>query len=177
MKKDAVISPCEEYRYRLTRTWDDLLPSITFLMMNPSTADAAQDDATIRKCIGFAQRWGYGGIEVVNLFAYRSRDPKALLKIDNPIGPDNGAWLVLTLCDKEQVICAWGCEDTLKKGSLKRRAMRQLHQAKLDLPQVKFMCLGLTQGGTPRHPLMLAYTTPRVEYNIAQPEGKELQAA
>lgn len=164
MKTDAVISLCGAYRYRLTRTWDESLPSITFLMMNPSTADATEDDATIRKCIGFATRWGYGGIEVVNLFALRSRDPKALLASSDPIGRDNGEWLHLTLCDKKQVICAWGCEDTLKKGNLKRRAMRLLMQLKYDLPTLKVMCLGTTKGGTPRHPLMLPYTTERIEY-------------
>lgn len=78
MITDACISPCERYRYWLTRRWDLSLPVVTFLMLNPSTADARKDDATIRKCIGFAKAWGYGGIIVINLFALRSRNPEDL---------------------------------------------------------------------------------------------------
>ena len=74
----AVVSDDGLYRYILTRTWDRSLPALVFCMLNPSTADATVDDPTIRKCIGFAQRLGYGGIIVVNLFAYRATKPREL---------------------------------------------------------------------------------------------------
>jgi hypothetical protein len=73
--KSAVISPCGLYRYRLTRTWDAVRWSAAFVMLNPSTADAVDDDPTIKRCVGFAKRWGCGGIVVANLFAFRSADP------------------------------------------------------------------------------------------------------
>src|SRR5690349_1903454 len=93
----AVISPCERYRYRLWRSWGDGAGGFAvFIMCNPSTADASINDATIRKCIGFAKRWRMHGIRVVNLFALRSRDPNALL-VDpyEAAGPDNDRHLEL----------------------------------------------------------------------------------
>lgn len=72
IKKDATISDCGKYRYRLSRIWEPGRPVATFVMLNPSTADATNDDATIRKCMGFARRWNLGGIHVGNLFAYRA---------------------------------------------------------------------------------------------------------
>src|SRR5262245_19133112 len=87
--KEALISPCGLYRYWLTRTWDNSLRRVCWVMLNPSTADAEQDDPTIRRCVGFARSWGAGGIIVVNLFAFRASDPKALLRAADPVGPDN----------------------------------------------------------------------------------------
>jgi hypothetical protein len=80
VKSGAELSACRTYRYRLWRQWDADLAPVVWVMLNPSTADESADDPTIRKCIGFAQRWGYGGIEVVNLYAYRSPDPRQLKK-------------------------------------------------------------------------------------------------
>ena len=76
MMKGAVISDCKRYRYRLWRIWNGSQSRLVFVMLNPSTADGEQDDPTIRKCVGFAERLGYGGIEVVNLFAWRATDPR-----------------------------------------------------------------------------------------------------
>ncbi len=84
--KEAVISDCGRYRYRLTRRWGDG-PLLSFIMLNPSTADAEVDDPTIRRCMGFARRDGYGGIVVGNLYAFRTTKPKALFAADNPLGP------------------------------------------------------------------------------------------
>jgi len=78
MERDALISPCSQYRYWLLRRWSNR-PLATFVMLNPSTADANSDDATIRKCMGFADAWGLGGIWVVNLFALRSTNPYGLV--------------------------------------------------------------------------------------------------
>lgn len=77
----AVLSDCGNYRYQLWRIWDQSKPFCMFFMHNPSTADVTADDPTIRRCIGFAKSWGYGGIYVGNMFPYRSTDPKALKKV------------------------------------------------------------------------------------------------
>src|SRR5262249_14212908 len=90
VRRAAVISDCGRYRYSLTRRWGDAAePRALFVMLNPSTADAEQDDPTIRRCIGFAKAWGMGSLEVVNLYALRATDPAALLSAPDPIGPKN----------------------------------------------------------------------------------------
>jgi hypothetical protein len=87
----ADISPCGRYRYTLHRTWgaSERPRGAVFVMLNPSTADAEKSDATVRKCIGFAQRWGLDGISIVNLFAFRSRHPGDLALQADPVGPLN----------------------------------------------------------------------------------------
>ena len=85
----ALLSSCGTYRYRLWRYWHTEREPLIFIMLNPSTADAMQDDPTIRKCIGFAKRLGFGGIEVVNLFAYRATDPRDLRANGYQVGPDD----------------------------------------------------------------------------------------
>src|SRR5579859_5937119 len=92
MRAGATFSACRTYRYRLWRSWEPRGSRCVFVGLNPSTADESTDDATIRKCVGFAKRWGFGAIEVVNLFAYagvRSTDPRSLLGVSDPVGPDN----------------------------------------------------------------------------------------
>lgn len=85
MEKYACIDG--DYRYILGRKWDEKKPQVTFVMLNPSTADAQQDDPTLGKCIKFATSWDYGSLEVVNLFAYRATKPCELRKVSDPIGP------------------------------------------------------------------------------------------
>ena len=150
----ANISDCGRYRYNLTRMWDSQLPRVLFVMLNPSTADAYQDDPTIRKCIGFAKRWGCGSIEVVNLFAWRATDPRDL-KVARDftydiVGPENmAAWeSAKGRCD--YIIAAWGANKLAKEQE--------------DLFASTFgevECLGFTNDKQPRHPLMLAYATER----------------
>jgi hypothetical protein len=77
LERDAVISNCRQYRYLLRRTRDAVKPRARYVMLNPSTADADIDDATIRSCIRLAKGLGYGSFEVVNLFA--SRRPTLLI--------------------------------------------------------------------------------------------------
>lgn len=89
MEKTAIISEDEKYRYQLSRCWDETKPRILFIMLNPSTADANIDDPTIRRVISFAKSWGYGGVYVGNLFAFRSTDPKGLKQIADPVGENN----------------------------------------------------------------------------------------
>lgn len=108
LDRDAVISDCKKYRYMLRRTWDYGQPRCLYVMLNPSTADAEVDDATIRSCIRLAKGMGYGSFEVVNLYGLRSRDPGELEKAADPIGPDNATISDAAIQRCDIVICAWG---------------------------------------------------------------------
>jgi hypothetical protein len=143
----ASLSPCETYRYRLDRVWDDTLPIAGWVMLNPSTATAEEDDWTIRRIQEFSRRWGMGGALVCNVFALRSTDPKALLAHPDPVGPLNDVYLDDLALDPtvQVVIAAWGVHATLHGRDQAVRELFAFHGRKLD-------CLGVTKEGHPRHP-------------------------
>jgi hypothetical protein len=141
----AVLSECGTYRYELRRTWSTG-PAVGWIMLNPSTADADTDDATIRKCVRYAKAWGYGGIVVRNLYALRSRDPKALKRHDDPVGPDNYAHLGRAAKDA-LTVCAWGANADA--------ADVQRAVGSLIVAGVRLHVLALTKDGQPGHPLFL----------------------
>lgn len=148
MERDAVISDCGKYRYLLRRAWDHDKPRCLFVMLNPSTADAEVDDATIRSCIRLAKSWGYGSFEVVNLFGFRSTDPKGMADAEDPIGAENDhiAQAAIGRCDV--AICAWGAHWMAKA---RERDMVRLITAKRPVAY----CLGTTKAGAPKHPLYI----------------------
>lgn len=139
------------YRYHLTRSWNTNghIPNpVTFIMLNPSQANAEQDDPTIRACSQFAQRWGYNQLNVVNLFAYRATQPSLLPKATDPIGPANDRFLLEAAETTHQIILAWG-----NRGQLLKR-----HQTVLELLACyrhKLHCLARNHSGHPRHPLYI----------------------
>jgi hypothetical protein len=138
------------YRYRLWRRWNAAADRLTFIMLNPSTADASVNDPTIRRCVGFAQHWGYGSLEVVNLFAFRTPHPRMLQQVADPVGTNCDAAILTAVQRSSCVVLAWG-----NHGQLYER-----DQAVLSLLKSKpLYCLGLTQTGQPRHPLYLKQTT------------------
>ncbi len=143
---DAKISACGLYRYRLSRTWDENADPVVFVMLNPSTADASEDDPTIRRCVGFARAWGAGGVVVVNLFAWRATDPRGLFFTDDPVGLANDVEIA-DACMGRRVIAAWGA--TLPK--LKERPARVLNILRRVAASVE--CLRRTKDGHPGHPL------------------------
>lgn len=157
MDKDAVISEDGVYRYTLSRTWDYSKGKVAFMMLNPSTADATDDDATVRRCINFAKSWGYGGIYIGNLFAYRSRYPKDLLSVDYPIGPKNLMFLARMFVDSEIIVCAWGNGKILK--ALEDRAKNpesiRYYYEPLKWFRDKLTFLELSKDTIPKHPLYL----------------------
>ena len=146
----ADFSPCGTYRYRLWRRWDDG-PTVAFIMLNPSTADALQNDPTIERCHRRAVNMGFSALEVVNLFAYRATDPKRLKKFSHPVGPENDAILLQTASNSEMVICAWGGHgDHRNRHQEVRNALRD--------NGIKTYVLSLTAKGLPGHPLYLPYS-------------------
>ena len=93
IKKSAILSDCRIYRYSLTRTWDVNKKYVLFIGLNPSTADENYDDPTIRRCVDYAHRWGYGGLVMTNLFAFRATLPIDLKNAKFPIGKENNLWI------------------------------------------------------------------------------------
>lgn len=156
MKGSAHISPCEVYRYNLVRVWDESLPRLCFVLLNPSTADAQLDDATLRRGISFAKAWGYGSVEFVNLYAFRATDPDVLrcaAETMDIIGPENDAWITEAAKRAKTVVLAWGANKVLP-------VRPGVVIALLKSCGHKLWCLGKTQMGYPKHPLRLAKTTP-----------------
>ncbi|MFJ4473290.1 DUF1643 domain-containing protein [Streptomyces sp. NPDC089424] len=141
-------STAREYRYLLTRIWDPAVKPVVFLMLNPSTADALDDDPTIVRCTGFARREGAGGLVVVNLFGLRSTDPRALTRHPDPIGPHNDAFVRHAVSLAGTVIAAWGAAPIA--GERGRGVAVELAGRGVALH-----CLGVTSLGQPRHPLYL----------------------
>lgn len=148
MFRSAAFSPCRRYRYKLSRVWSPTLPAVVFVGLNPSTADEQKDDPTVRRCIGFARKWNFGGLILVNLFAYRSTDPAGLLWAGDPVGPENDEQILASARTAAQVVLAWGA-----KGNLLDRDQQVLSL----LPDAH--CLGTTKDGHPKHPLYLAGNT------------------
>lgn len=146
IKTTATFDLSETYRYRLRREWGDG-PAVAFLMLNPSTADAEADDPTVRRCIRYAQAWGFGALEVVNLFALRSTDPAALYTHHDPIGPENDAAILACRREVELMVAAWGAH-----GALHGRGVHVLDMLKIHGP---IHYLKMTLGGQPGHPLYL----------------------
>lgn len=169
VRSGADLSPCGTFRFRLWRRWGaDGAPAAGFVMLNPSTADALSDDATIRRCNAFARAWGCGGIEVVNLFAFRATDPAELLRFLAAGGPAAGGPLadaaILELPERTRggpIVCAWGCAPTEVQGAWTRRAevLQLLRQAGAELHRLR-----LTKGGEPAHPLRLPATLAPVRW-------------
>jgi hypothetical protein len=157
MKKGAVIDKTGLYRYSLWREWDIDKSKIVFIMLNPSKADASIDDPTLRRCVNFAKSWGYGSLIVVNLFAYRSTSPLELRQVDDPVGKQNDRYLKKAIKSADKVVVAWG-----NNGKLMHCDSHVLEL--LSKHNVQPHCLGITQGGYPRHPLYVKCCTQPIDY-------------
>ena len=146
----AVYSPCERYRYALTRVWDEAAPRLVYVMLNPSTATEAQNDPTIERCQRRAVRNGFGAMQICNLFAWRETSPAALKRAREPVGAGNDAALTEAARWADAILCAWGVHgahldaDSHAKHILSQSGTPLFH-------------LGLTKAGHPRHPLYVSY--------------------
>lgn len=161
IRRTARISEDRKYRYQLGRHWDPtLVPRAVFVMLNPSTADEFADDATVRRCMTFADSWGCGGMYVLNLFAFRTRDPDRLFYEKDPVGPRNDSYLRGALIKAGMkswpVIVAWG------NNAPRYRVRTFVRMMPLGPP---VYCLGVTRDGNPRHPVRLANNTPLEEWS------------
>ena len=177
----ATYSPDGQYRYTLTRDFqerpltptDDMLAHaklmgkspdliwsyrLRWIMLNPSTATEFEDDPTIRRCIDFSKRWGYGGLVILNIFALRSTNPKALYKADDPIGAGNRDAIEAEFqVPPTWAICAWGSHGEYKSRGNDVTTM-------LKMAGIKAYCLGKTKRYQPLHPLYLPKKAQLVRY-------------
>jgi len=148
--KSAVFSTDRLYRYRLARRWDTGSGIVTWLMMNPSIADEQIEDNTIKRCIEFSNRFGYAGLEIVNMFGLISTNPIALVLHPEPVGPGNDQAILDAAAVSQCFICAWGALPKPSMVARARRVSRMLHAAGTNLH-----VLAVTKGRSPRHPLYL----------------------
>ena len=173
VKTSASFSDGEVYRYSLSRTWDEDKKPCIFVGLNPSTADASKDDPTFRRCVGYAQREGFGGLVMLNIFAYRATNPNELYEVEDPIGRFNQdafmeeIQLLNTDYDREPkgalVVCAWGGHGTLMNQG--EHALGWIEKELwTHIKGYRIACLGINLNHTPSHPLYLKKDAPLRDY-------------
>jgi hypothetical protein len=166
----AILSECGTYRYRLERVVRDLGTTYAFFGVNPSTADATLDDATVRKWTGFVDRWQGWRYLVGNAFAYRATDVRELARAAAPIGADNDFHIERIASQADVLVPCWGNTDKVPP------SLRGRFRCVLDILRATgkpIMCFGFTASGDPKHPLMLGYSTPLVEWQSSSSGGRE----
>jgi hypothetical protein len=155
----AAFSEDRRFRYYLSRIWNEHGQTMIVIGLNPSTADEATDDNTIRRCVDFAQRERCGALIMLNLFGFRSTDPQALLHDPDRVGPQNDDYIRETCADPDaKIVVAWGVYGL---------QFPQRVERVLSLIPTEPFCFGLTRFGAPRHPLYLDKATPLVLYRTA----------
>lgn len=158
LQRSANFSRCRQYRYALWRHWGPGDDFVLLIGLNPSTADHRQDDPTIRRCMGFARDWGYSGLCVVNLFAYRATYPEDLFATDNPVGPKNDRWLRKLARQADLVVAAWGNHG------------RFMNRARIVSDRLPAMhCIRLNGSGEPAHPLYLPRHLTPIPWKVREP--------
>ena len=147
----AIFDGTRKYRYLLWRRWSPELPVLICVLLNPSVANETDSDHTVTKLIAFAKQWGFGGLDLYNLFAICSTYPKVLYEHSNPVGPENDFHLC-AIPSSSQVVCAWGRHGEYRgRGYSVARSLRERN--------CKLMCFGKCKNGEPVHPLMIPYST------------------
>ncbi|NJM97004.1 MAG: DUF1643 domain-containing protein [Phormidesmis sp. RL_2_1] len=161
MERTALFDSSGHYRYLLGRRWQAGGQTVAFVMLNPSRADAACEDPTLRACIQFAQRWEYAALSVVNLFGYRTPHPEVLKAIADPVGPENDAYVLKAAATANRVVLAWGNQGCLRQ---RDRAMLTL----LAPYQPKLSYIALNRSGQPRHPLYSQRSLPLQSFPLVE---------
>ncbi|MFP7174948.1 DUF1643 domain-containing protein [Priestia filamentosa] len=144
------------YRYSLWRIWDETKPRVVFIMLNPITEGETKDNPTVRRCIAFAKEWGYGSLEVVNLFSYRASTPEMLKKAKEPVGASNEQFLLQAANRAERIVLAWGIHGAFLKQNEKVLTL---------LKSYPLYALGVTKERHPRHPLFMKKSAKPLLYN------------
>jgi len=151
----AIISEDGRYRYELRRWWGSG-PMVMFAGLNPSYADAQINDPTIRRCCGFARLWGFDGIIMVNMYAFRSTDPKRLRDVLDPVGSLNDVHVLKAASSAGCIVACWGTPG----GPSGARSFEPGSTPMVDLlGDYEVKCLGLNNDGSPKHPLYLRSDT------------------
>lgn|SRR5262245_12423624 len=163
MLKGARLSPCRRYRLALWRQWDPALPTVVFCGLNPSTADENDDDATIRRELGFARDWGFGRLVKVNAYGWRDTDPKKMLAAEDPIGPGNLSEVIYWATNAPLFVACWGNNIRERHAYMLCKLVRQTGAT--------IHVLRLTQRGNPEHTLRL----PRKLRPVTWPGGRPWQ--
>lgn len=158
----ATISTCGRYRYRLWRVWDPARPYLLFILLNPSVASGEVSDPTLDRCVARARQLGWGGVHIVNLFAWRSKDRSVLSTLEDPVGPENDEAIRIAAAGAGMVVCGWGADGALKN---RDKAVRTI------LLEMGIPCYALerNENGSPRHPLYVGYAHQPVEFDISSP--------
>lgn len=144
----AIFSPDRRYRYALWRQWSSGPPdrTISWVLLNPSTADATKLDPTLRRCREYSKLWGFSRMHVVNLYAFRDTDPANMRAQGDPTGPDNVAAIRRYVRESDLCIAAWGAH------VMEPYRLAWLHELVDPIP---IHVLGCTAAGEPRHPLYM----------------------
>lgn len=161
-RSGASLSSDRVYRYTLTRRWGEDNRYVLWVMLNPSTADALDDDATIRRCRGLSRGLGYDAMAVVNLFGLRSNDPTRLIGHPDPVGPGNDRAIADLAGFADVVIAAWGAMAFARS---RARAVCALLSA---AAVTDLKCFGITRSGAPKHPLYLPTGSPLLPYRCRE---------
>ena len=146
------------YRYLLWRTWDYAVARLLWVLLNPSTADERSDDQTLRRCMSFSRAGGYGRVEIVNLFAYRTPYPQRLRHAADPVGGENDRYLAEAAQRAGGIVVAWGTDGAYQRRDRAVLALLERHAAR------PLLCLGTTRDGSPRHPLRITRSASLMPY-------------
>jgi len=146
----ALYSPCQTYRYMLTRVWNPDGPKALFVMLNPSTATEVQNDPTVERCERRARALGFGAFRVCNIFAYRATDPRVMRAQADPVGPGNDAAIAQSALWADRIVCAWGTHGV-------HQGRGPVVEALLRATGRRLYHLGLSKAGHPKHPLYIGY--------------------
>lgn len=160
IKGDAIFDATGAYRYWLKREWNSALDTIIYIMLNPSEANAEQDDRAVLRCIDFAKQWGFGALEIVNLFAIHSRYPSILKDADDPIGPENDHYIIKAAKHADKIIAAWGND-----GAYMKRNLSVLQ----SLCEYDLYCMGQTLNNHPKYPARLPSNTTYIKFRNGNP--------
>ena len=151
--KGAIFSDDRKYRYALWRVWSGIRPLLLLIGLNPSIANEFKDDPTITRGIVRADRTGFGGFLMANLYAYVSTIPKVLLGNGDFVGELTDYYLKQMITMSGRQLCGWGSFAPVSKRA----------PIVLDMIREPY-CLGINADGQPKHPLYIGYDIPMIKY-------------